>query len=130
MIKRAYEVRVEEPAKSSLQTLITQDPPSAAGILRALEVLKTDPKVQVTGVKFTRSMAVATLRKEGYRVRTLKGWDFSDHRVFYFVDKVREKVIVKEVIERGIDTYEQNAPHIERLRENYARYHLFRWRAR
>jgi mRNA-degrading endonuclease RelE of RelBE toxin-antitoxin system len=130
MIKRTYEVRIEEPAKSSLQSLIRQYPPSAAGILRALEVLKTDPEVQITGVRFTMSQAVAILREEGFRVRYLKGFDFKLYRVFYFVDGARRTVVVKEIIPRATDTYDLQAPHIQRLRNNYARYHLFRGRGR
>jgi len=128
-IKRSgYEVRVEEPAKSALLSLMSKDLSSGAGILRALEVLKTDPDVHITGVKFTESKAVAILRQQGFKVRLLKGFDFSRHRVFYFVDRTRSTVVVKEVIPRAADTYDPQASHIQRLRNNFLKYHLFRGR--
>lgn len=120
-----YEVRAEEPAKSALYSLMSKDPSSAAGIVRALEVLKIDPNVHITGVKFTESKAVEILRQQGFRVRTLKGFDFSRYRVFYFVDRARSTVVVKEVIRRAADTYDPQAPHIQRLRNNFLKYHLF-----
>lgn len=123
-----YEVRVEEPAKSALHSLMSQDPSSAAGIVRALEVLKTDPDVHITGVKFTESKAIEILRQQGLKVRSLKGFDFSRYRVFYFVDRARSTVIVKEVIPRAADTYDPQVPHIQRLRNNFLKYHLFRGR--
>ena len=127
-MKLGYEVRVEEPAKSALHSLMSKDPSSVAGILRALAVLKTDPDVHITGVRFTESKAVEILRQQGFKVRSLKGFDFSRYRVFYFVDRARSMVIVKEVIPRAADTYDPQAPHIQRLRNNFLKYHLFRGR--
>lgn len=125
-----YEVRVEEPAKSALYSLMSRDPSSAAGILRALEVLKTDPNVRITGVRFTESKAIKFLRKQGFKIRSLKGFDFSRYRVFYFVDKGRKVVVIKEIVPRDDDTYEEHkpTPHIQRLRQNFLKYHLFRGR--
>lgn len=125
-----YEVRVEEPAKSALHSLMSKDRSSAAGILRALQILKTDPDVHITGVRFTESKAVEFLRKQGFKIRSLKGFDFSGYRVFYFVDKGRKVVVVKEIIPRDDDTYEEHepTPHIQRLRHNFLKYHLFRGR--
>lgn len=120
-----YEVKVEEPAKSALYSLMSQNPSSAAGIVRALEVLKTDPGVYITGVMFTESKAVEILRQQGFKVRSLKGFDFSRYRVFYFVDRARSMVVVKEVIPRAADTYDPQASHIQRLRNNFLKYHLF-----
>jgi mRNA-degrading endonuclease RelE of RelBE toxin-antitoxin system len=122
-----YQVKIEEPAKSALHSLMGKDPYSAAGIVRALKVLKTDPDVHITGVKFTESKAVEFLRKQGFKIRSLKGFDFSRYRVFYFVDKDRRVVVVKEIIPRDDDTYEEHepTPHIQRLRNNFLKYHLF-----
>jgi hypothetical protein len=128
-MKLGYEVRVEEPAKSALHSLMSKDPYSAAGIVRALKVLKADPNVHITGVKFTESKAVEILRQQGFKVRTLKGFDFSRYRVFYFVDRARSTVVVKEVIPRAADTYDPQAPHIQRLRNNFAKHTFFRGRA-
>ncbi len=128
MMKLGYGVKVEEPAKSALYSLMSKDPSSAAGIVRALEVLKIEPNVHITGVKFTESKAVEILRQQGLKVRTLKGFDFSRYRVFYFVDRSRSTVVVKEVIPRTADTYDPQAPHIQRLRSNFLKYHLFRGR--
>lgn len=107
---------------------MSQNPSSAAGIIRALEILKTAPDVRITGVKFTESKAVEILRQQGLKVRSLKGFDFSRYRVFYFVDRARSTVIVKEVIPRAADTYDPQVPHIQRLRNNFLKYHLFRGR--
>src|SRR3989304_6400094 len=123
-MKLGYEVRVEEPAKSALYSLMSKDPSSAAGIVRVLKVLKTDPDVHITGVKFTESKAVEILRQQGFRVRTLKGFDFSRCRVFYFVDRARSTAVVKAGIRRTADTYDPQVPHIQRLRNNFLKYHL------
>jgi len=127
-MKLGYEVRVEEPAKSTLHSLMSKDPSPVAGILRALAVLKTDPDVHITGVRFTESKAVEILRQQGFKVRSLKGFDFSRYRVFYFVDRARSMVVVKEVLPRAADTYDPQAPHIQRLRNNFLKYHLFKGR--
>lgn len=125
MISVAYEVRVEEPAKSTLHSLMGKDPSAAAGIIRALKDLRVDPYPDITGARFTQSKAVAILRQQGFKVRSLKGFDFSRYRVFYFVDKAKRTVVVKEVIPRAADTYDPQALHIQRLRNNFLKYHLF-----
>jgi mRNA-degrading endonuclease RelE of RelBE toxin-antitoxin system len=117
-----YTVRVEEPAASVLRGFT---PDVQAAFVVVLSELETDPNVVVGGINWRDSRAFVALRRRGYPILRLKAKETQQWRVFYYVDKERKVVLVKEVVPREADevTYGSGA-HVQRLVENYNRFKL------
>lgn len=115
-----YEVRVEEPARAALTRL---DGKSAAAIVSVLQILETDPWISMGGIGSVESAPFSYLRRRGYDIRRLKATEIRGWRIFYFVDRRKKRVLVKEIVSREEDevTY-QLGPHVQRLEDNFRRY--------
>lgn len=114
-----FRVCVEAPARAAIGGLGDVE---AGRIVAALELLAVDPWIRSERKGETSSALVAMLVRRGYHVRRLKIRDVSTLRVFYFVDEMTRTVLVKEIVERDADTYDQRAPHVRRITDNYRRY--------
>ncbi len=120
LMSKRYLVKVEEPAQTALAAF---DPTLRAKFLRTMQILETDPFVSFTGgFDFVDSRAVITLRNAGYDIRRLKARAIGDWRIFYYVDKKKDTVLVWEIVKRDDDTYDITSPLAQRLKKRYRDY--------
>ncbi len=117
-----FEVHIEEPAETVLLSMSEND---AAWLYSAIKDFECDPWVHSERASETSSCAVGFLAGRGYDIRRLKVKDVLTWRVFYYVDRMRFWVVVKEIVPRDDDTYDNHAaPHIKRIVANFRR-HFF-----
>jgi mRNA-degrading endonuclease RelE of RelBE toxin-antitoxin system len=124
MARERYTVRVEEPAATTLRSF---DSDLRAVFVVVLEELETDPYINVGGVHWRESKAFGALRDRGYPIRVLKAKEIREWRVFYYADRKRRVLLIKEIVRREHDdvTY-GSGPHVKRLVDNYNRFKLGR----
>lgn len=91
-------------------------------ILARLNKLKADPYPHFFGDVTVNSETVQFFIDKGFDVRKLRCSEFDQFRIFYFVDENAELVIVCEIIRRTDDTYNENALHIQRIKQAYIRH--------
>lgn len=116
-----WHVRVEEPARRQLR----QAPlPIQAELLLALRELEVDPWPRYSTEGEVSLMVIRELRRHGYDIYRLKTRTIGRFRIFYFLQESRRRVLVKEIVRRSRDTYDNpEAPHIKRIIANYDRWH-------
>lgn len=116
-----YDVRSEGAA---LAALMKMNPLTRARVWRAFQELRIDPHPRhlEQATDFLSLRVVEKLRAEGYDIHRLRTRLLGNLRIFYFIFEPDHRVLVKEIVKRDSRTYELEAPHIQRLMENYEKW--------
>jgi mRNA-degrading endonuclease RelE of RelBE toxin-antitoxin system len=118
-------VKFERPAEEALAYIMRDDEDLGYKILARLKKLKVDPYPHSFSDVTINSETVQFLKDQGYDVKKLRCSEFDRYRIFYFVDERAELVVICELIGRSDDTYNDNAPHIQRIKQAYGKH--FNW---
>jgi len=108
-------VKFERRADEDLANIMRDNEELGFKILARPTKLKSDPYPHSFGDVTVNSETVQFLAGKGYDVRRLRCSEFDRYRIFYFVDEKGGSIIICEIIPRAKDTYEENAPHIQRI---------------
>jgi len=115
-------VKFERSAEEALANIMRDHEDVGYKILARIKKLKSDPYPHSFGDVTINSETVQFLKDQGYNVNKLRCSEFDRYRVFYFVHERAELVIICEIIIRDRDTYQDNAPHIQRIKHAYGKY--------
>lgn len=118
-------VKFERPAEKVLDHIMQDDGELGYKVLARLKKLKSDPYPHSFGDVTINSATVQCLKEKGYDVQRLRCSEFDRYRIFYFVDEKIELIVICEIIKRADDTYSDNAPHIQRIKNAYGKH--FNW---
>jgi mRNA-degrading endonuclease RelE of RelBE toxin-antitoxin system len=111
-----YELRVEAGARAFLEA---QGDETKADFVALFEELCLDPRPHRTGgVRWREVKIFARLRERRVPARIFKALEIQDWRVFFFVHEKRNIILIKEIVPRTQDTYEDEAL-CQRLKDNY-----------
>jgi len=118
-------VKFERHAEEALAYIMRDAEELGYKILARLNKLKADPYPHSFGDVTINSETVLFLKDQGYDVNKLRCSEFDRYRVFYFVDEKTDLVVICEIILRKNDTYSDDAPHIQRIKDAYAKH--YKW---
>lgn len=116
-------VRFERSAEESLSLVMREDNELGNKILARIKKLKADPFPHCFGDVTVNSETVRFLKNAGYDIKKLRCSDFDKYRIFYFVDEKVGIVVICEIIKRADDTYNEDAPHIQRIKQAYMKHY-------
>lgn len=114
-----YRLRIEPNAAETLEALPDE---VRADFTVVLEVLRLHPQPpwRLPGVYWREVKSFTKLRQERVPANIFKAFEVQQWRVFYFLDKAKELLLIKEIVCRHPDPYEDEAL-AQRLRDNYRR---------
>lgn len=114
-----YRLQIEPNAAETLEALPDE---VKADFTVVLEVLRLHPRPgwRLPGIYWREVKSFIKLRQEGVPANIFKAFEVQQWRVFYFLDKAKDLVLVKEIVCRDPDPYQDEAL-AQRLRGNYRR---------
>ena len=115
-------LRFEPFAEQAIHDIMQNDQKLGFKILARFKMLEVYPFIHYFGEYTIDSDTIEFLKKEKYDIKRLRCSEFDFIRTFYFVDDINEVVIVCEIMRRDENTYNPDAPHIERIKKTYAKY--------
>ena len=111
-----YELRIEPGAKAYLETLSDE---AKADFVALFEELCLDPRPhRIRGLRWREVKPFARLREQHIPARIFKAYEIQDWRVFFFVHEKKKIILIKEIVPRALDTYDDESL-CQRLKDNY-----------